>query len=126
LSRLTYPQEGGQPGQLYLEETLRVRSVDPRDIAWEVDTPAYRVYFWSLPLGPPPSGEGRRAWSSDEYEVEDADVSAVLEWANFEASPGRTFTLYAVVHRNGTIGLVRLAGVDPTKSSISLTRDAED
>ena len=96
---------------------LRVRPVDPRDTAWEVDTPAYRVYFWSLPPGPPPSGEGQMAWVSDEYEVEDADVAVVLEWANSKASPGQTFTLYALVHCNGTPGLVRLAGTDPTAPS---------
>ena len=60
---------------------LRVRPVDPRDTTWEVDTPAYRVYFWSLPPGPPPSSsEEGIGWSSDEYEVEDADVTVVLEW----------------------------------------------
>jgi hypothetical protein len=96
---------------------LRVRPVDPRDTAWEVDTPAYRVYFWLQPPGPPPSGQGQMAWVSDEYEVEGADVSVVLEWANSKTSPGQTFTLYALVHCNGTPGLVRLAGTDPTAPS---------
>jgi hypothetical protein len=96
---------------------LRVRPVDPRDTAWEVDTPAYRVYFWLQPPGPPPSGEGQMAWVSDEYEVEDADVAIVLEWANSKGSSGQTFTLYALVHCNGTPGLVRLAGTDPTAPS---------
>jgi hypothetical protein len=67
---------------------LRVRPVDPRDTAWEVNAPAYRVYFWLQPPGPPPSGEEQMAWISDEYEVEDADVAVVLEWANSKASPG--------------------------------------
>ena len=93
---------------------LRVRPVDPRDTAWEVDTPAYRVYFWLQPPGSSPSGEGQMAWVSDEYEVEDADVAVVLEWANSKTSPGQTFTLYALVNCNGTPGLVRLAGTDPT------------
>jgi hypothetical protein len=97
---------------------LRVRPVDPRDTAWEVDTPAYRVYFWSLPPRPPPSSsEEGMGWFSDEYEVEDADVTVVLEWANSRASPGQTFRLYALVHCNGTPGLVRLAGTDPTAPS---------
>ena len=97
---------------------MRIRPVDPRDTTWEVDTPAYRVYFWSLPPGSSPSGEGRMAWVSDEYQVEDADVRAVLEWAKSKASSGQTFTLYALVYCNGRPGLVRLAGVDPTAPNV--------
>jgi hypothetical protein len=52
------------------------------------------------------------AWVLDEYKVEDADVTVVLEWANSKASPGQTFTLYALVRCNGTPGLIGLAGVD--------------
>jgi hypothetical protein len=76
---------------------LRVRPVDPRDTTWEANTPSYRVYFWLLPPGPPPSGEGQMAWVSDEYEVDGADVAAVLAWAEATASPDRTYTLYALV-----------------------------
>ena len=35
--------------------------------------------------------------------------------------PGQTFTLYALVHCNGTPGLVRLAGVDPTAPSADMS-----
>jgi hypothetical protein len=97
---------------------VRVRPVDPRDTTWEVVASAYRVYFWAQPPGPPPSGEGRMAYVSDEYEVNDADVTLVLEWARSKASSDQTFTLYALVHCNGTPGLVRLAGVDPTAPSV--------
>jgi hypothetical protein len=96
---------------------LRVRPVDPRDTTWEANTPSYRVYFWLLPPGPPPSGEGQMAWVSDEYEVDGADVAAVLAWAEATASPDRTYTLYALVHCDGAAGLVRLAGTDPTAPS---------
>ena len=37
--------------------------------------------------------------------------------ANSKASPGQIFTLYALVYCNGTPGLVRLAGTDPTALS---------
>jgi hypothetical protein len=112
---------GGSEGHPWMAMSsgghLRVRPVDPRDTAWEVNAPAYRVYFLLQPPGPPPSGEEQMAWVSDEYEVEDADVAVVLEWANSKASPGQTFTLYALAHCNGMPGLVRLAGTDPTAPS---------
>ena len=54
------------------------------------------------------------AYVSEEFEVDGADVAAVLAWAETTASPGRTYTLYALVHCDGAAGLVRLAGADPT------------
>lgn len=51
--------------------------------------------------------------AAEEYEVEDADVTDVLAWA--EARKGsRTFVLYARVSRDG-LGLLRLAGRDPNE-----------
>lgn len=80
--------------------TMQVTSVDPRDANWEVETPRYRVYFWTSDA------------ASSEYELTGGDVQDVLEWA--ERHRGRrTYTLYACVDENG-MGLVRLAGVDPT------------
>ena len=54
------------------------------------------------------------AYVSEEFEVDGADVAAVLAWAETTASPDRTYTLYALVDRDGAAGLVRLAGTDPT------------
>jgi hypothetical protein len=51
---------------------------------------------------------------SDEFEVDGADVAAVLAWAEATAAPDRTDTLYALVDGDGAAGLVRLAGTDPT------------
>jgi hypothetical protein len=50
------------------------------------------------------------AYVSEEFEVDDADVAAVLAWAEATASPDRTYTLYALVDCDGAAGLVRLAG----------------
>jgi hypothetical protein len=47
---------GGSEGHPWMAMSsgghLRVRPVDPRDTAWEVNAPAYRVYFWLQPPGP--------------------------------------------------------------------------
>lgn len=78
---------------------MQTMGVDPRDETWELVEPRYRVYFWA-------------GTASDEWEVSGADVQEVLAWA--EANRGdRTYTLYACVPHDG-LGLVRLAGEDPT------------
>jgi hypothetical protein len=84
---------------------LRVRPVDPRGTTWEADAPSYRVYFWWRPPGAPPSGQGAMAYVSEEFEVDGADVAAVLAWAEATASPDRTYTLYALVDCDGVPGL---------------------
>jgi len=77
------------------------KQVDPRDQSWEIDRPKYRVYFH------------RGGGAADEYEVDAADVSEVMKWA--EATRGeRTFVLYACVPHEG-LGLVRLQGSDPNE-----------
>ena len=69
------------------------------------------------PPGRPPSGHGAMAYVSEEFEVDDADVAAVLAWAETTVLPDRTYTLYALVDCDGAAGLVRLAGTDPTAPS---------
>jgi len=71
-----------------------VRPVDPRDTTWEVDEPAYRVYFWRpvpQPIGVP------RGLASEEFEVTGADVQEVIAWAEATAGSDRAYTLYALV-----------------------------
>lgn len=77
-----------------------VRQVDPRDQAWEVDDPDYRVYFWGV--------DGR----ADEWELAGCDVQEAVQWAR-ENAGGRTFTLYAVAVSPEGAGLIRLLGADP-------------
>jgi hypothetical protein len=84
---------------------VQAHQVDPRDQEWAVDTPRYRVYFWS-PL------DG--GWASDEWELDAEDVTEAILWAK-EHGDGRDFVLYAVLPAEGErVGLVRLYGVDPT------------
>ncbi len=81
-----------------------ITAVDPRDSTWELDHPRYRVYFWTT------------AGDADEYEVTGAhDVHEVVAWAQAQRG-SRVFTLYACVPQAG-LGLIRLAGHDPTQAS---------
>jgi hypothetical protein len=57
-------------------------------------------------------------YHSTEFELSGVeDVREVLTWAEARAAPGSTYTVYAVVERDGEPGLVRLAGIDPTTPS---------
>jgi hypothetical protein len=89
---------------------MQVRRVDPRDARWEVSRPVYRVYFWERLMPERPDS----AWGSDEWQLEDADIDEVLNWARSRAA-GRRFVVYAGVvggQPEGP-GLVRLLGTDP-------------
>jgi hypothetical protein len=89
--------------------TLTAQPVDPRDQSWEIDRPAYRVYFWH------PKGAGDDAmWTSDEWELTDVDdVSAAMSWAESNSN-GRLFVMYVKALTHEGVGLVRLFGLDPS------------
>ena len=77
---------------------MQAQPVDPRDTRWEVDQPAYRVYFWQPGV-------------TDEWELDGADVDEVLRWAADHAS-GRQYAVYACVTTTEGKGLIRLLGTD--------------
>lgn len=84
---------------------MKTRQIDPRDEAWQVKSPRYRVYFWSRRNG---------GWASDEWELEATDVSEALNWAKGNAA-GRDFALYASIPaESDRVGLIKLSGLDPT------------
>lgn len=87
---------------------MHAQPVDPRAIEWEVDRPAYRVYFWRLIAGGPDA-----AWASEEWQLECADVHEALAWAEQDEAH-RAYTLYACCTSEGRPGLIRLSGEDPT------------
>jgi hypothetical protein len=87
---------------------MRAQLVDPRDTQWEVDRPAYRVYFWRQLDGGVDAG-----WASEEWQIEGADVREVLAWADADASR-RPYILYVCSTSDGEPGLIRLSGQDPT------------
>jgi len=83
-------------------EGVHANQVDPRDIRWEEDVPAYRVYFHA--------SEG----SSDEWRPTGAtDVHEVLAWATGPDGRGRRFELFVEWSAGEGRGLLRLAGVNP-------------
>jgi hypothetical protein len=93
---------------------MDVRPVDPRDTAWEIDFPSYRIYFWEPQAAAPGVPQQIVGFRSNEFEVSGVDVGEVLAWAEATKPPGSTYTIYAVIEGAGERGLVRLAGVDPT------------
>jgi hypothetical protein len=84
------------------------RPIDSRDTDWEVCDPAYRVTFWRRRVG--------GGWGARDFEVSGGDVGLVVDWATHHADVEETFTMFVVVGRAGERGLVRLAGVDPTRA----------
>ncbi len=90
---------------------MEVRRVDPRDAAWQLLSPRYRVYFQRRRAAP----EGCcGAYESDEYEIsEAADVLEVLAWAEKTAADNQTYVVYALVDSDpSSLGLVRVAGME--------------
>jgi hypothetical protein len=91
---------------------MDVRPIDPRDTDTEEAFPAYRVYFWERQAGHPGLAPEHVGHTSYEYELTGAhSVFEALAWAEANAGPNRTFTLYVA-----TTGpsLIRLVGSDPT------------
>src|SRR5262245_39727872 len=89
---------------------MHAMPVDPRISRWEVDQPAYHVYFWQ-----PFSNVLDAMWASDEWRLTEADVHEVLAWAEEEAR-GRRVTVWVEVVSDGKTGLVRISGWEPTRS----------
>jgi len=89
---------------------MPAQPVDPRDQRWEVPRPACRVYFWERQT-PERADTG---WTSDEWQLEDADIDEVLEWVQAKAA-SRRFVVYVEVTQGqpDDLGLVRLLGTDP-------------
>ena len=81
--------------------------MDPRDERWEVWQPAYRVCFWRSLQG---------GYRSREFELSGGDVLEVLSWADRNAEDGETFTLHVTASSPEGLGLIRLAGDDPTRA----------
>lgn len=92
-----------------------VQEIDPRDSEWEVERPIYRVYFWRQPPTPKGVPQELVGFQSDEYQLSEVrDVGEVLDWARTTATVDQTFTLYVEHPCGDSVGLIQLAGRDPT------------
>lgn len=79
---------------------IEAAQVDPRDTAWEVAGPAYRVYFYDSDQ------------AADEWRLTGASsVKEILDWADGSAR-GRRYVIYVEVNQLEP-GLIRLDGIDP-------------
>ena len=74
---------------------IESRSVDPRDVTEEVDSPTYRAYFWNGP-------------SCREFELVGGDVLEMSQWADHERREGERFDLHAVARTADAVVLLRL------------------
>jgi CspA family cold shock protein len=75
--------------------------VDPCDQRWEVDRPTYRFALWSA--------NGAVSW----HQLDGLYVGEVLAWAAERALGGQA-VVYVVHRDHNGLGLIRLAGTDPS------------
>ncbi|MFF1464488.1 hypothetical protein [Streptomyces sp. NPDC058330] len=89
---------------------MDIQAIDPRDTTWEQDHGRYRVYFWDIP-----------AATAHEYEIlGKVDIDELLTWVTgYAAQRGWAYTVYVATTDGGSLGLIRLAGVqgDPFTAS---------
>ena len=84
------------------------RQADVWDVTVEIDSPRFRVDFWSRP-------RREYAWNLDAWALDECDnVQEALEWVETHAD-GRLHALYAVLAPPVVAHLtyVRLSGADP-------------
>ncbi len=91
---------------------MRVREVDERDSSWEDHRPIFRVYLFR-------GGEHRpSSWTTWTYDVEDADLIDVAQWAQAKVGDSGLYAVALVRQEAGFSnegpqkGLVWLIGND--------------
>lgn len=97
---------------------MRVEGVDERDSSWEDDQPRFRVYLFER-------SRPESSWTTDTYDIEDADVLEVIRWAETRAGADRLYAVALVgertTEREGERrGLTWLLGMD---ANDTLTND---
>jgi hypothetical protein len=80
---------------------MRETLVDPRDQEWEIERPAYRVYFVHKIEGV--------LRKTEEWELTELDLREALSWAE-QRAVGREYEFYVVVtgQQPQGLGMVRL------------------
>lgn len=69
---------------------MRAVQVDERDASWEGPSPRFRVYLHG-------SGETETAGWTDTYDITEADVLQVIDWAQKQAGGELTYAVALVV-----------------------------
>lgn len=83
---------------------MDAQQVDPRDIAWEVDHPIYRVTYWR-----------EDGSASDEWRLTDAaNIQEVLAWADERLVEGWTYQVFVETEAARGLGSLRLVGRNPS------------
>jgi hypothetical protein len=73
---------------------MRIRQVDERDSSWENYRPVFRVYLFR-------GGEcSSSSWTTWTYDVEDADLLEVAQWAQDEAGDTGLYAVALVSERS--------------------------
>ncbi|MEP9365578.1 hypothetical protein ABLE68_21600 [Nocardioides sp. CN2-186] len=95
---------------------MRVVAVDERDSSWEDPDPTYRVYLHGGSARDGEEWTGGTTWT---YDVTEADLLQVVDWAQREAGGTRHYAI-ALVRDNrredSSRGLVWLIGMDGNDS----------
>jgi len=84
---------------------MRIESVDERDSTWDRHDATYRVYLFS-------GGDRGGSWATDTYNVEDADVDEVIDWAKSRMGSGDQFSIALREVEGDERGLIWLVGSD--------------
>lgn len=98
---------------------MRIREVDERDSSWEDQNPVFRVYLFRGGEHPDAS------WTTWTYNVEDADVIDVAQWAEREVGSSGLYAVALVSHASAAPneplrkGLVWLIGNDANGEPLS-------
>lgn len=71
---------------------MRVREVDERDSSWEDNEPVFRVYLFRGGEYPGSS------WTTWTYDVDDADLLDVAQWAQREVGDSGLYAVALVSH----------------------------
>ncbi|MPQ97092.1 hypothetical protein GB931_03950 [Modestobacter sp. I12A-02628] len=93
---------------------MQVTPIDERDSSWEDHRPRFRVYVFGG------GGEPGGSWAVDTFDVEDADVLEVTDWAEGQAGPDDLVAVALIGEldpqadtETARRGLVWLLGTDP-------------
>ncbi len=94
---------------------MRTRRVDERDSKWEVDFPTFRVFVWRQQAIAGDASESM-GWEVDVYELANVDVHQAISWAEDRVGSNGMYTLFVChTNSNGEMGMLRLAGIEPTR-----------